>query len=241
MDLINDSVSNVEMLSENIEKSKGVELYQYEFTGTYETDGAPMHFIYCYLVKGNGIYQEVYAAETGMWAEYFPYFEKMMDSFEALSSPDVSPFDSFPDDSPGISPEQGSTEESYGYITGAYSQNGKNFIDIDYADVLTGDAATQRAIMDGAQVDQNGNLIWPGGEAVNTEWYVVNSNPKIRTFELSESCSIQIFGATQMLDVNFEEFQARLTDFGYDYYQTYMFVWIDVHDGLVVSIEEYND
>jgi hypothetical protein len=195
-------------------------------------------------VKGNGIYQEVYAAETEMWAEYFPYFEKMIDSFEALSSPAVSPND-FPDEfpgySPGISPEQGSTEENYGYITGAYSQNGKNYIDIDYADVLTGDAAAQRAIMDGAQIDQNGNLIWPGGEAVNTEWYVVNSNPKIRTFELSESCSIQIFGATQMLDVSFPEFQERLTDFGYDYYQTYMFVWIDVQDGVVVSIEEYND
>jgi hypothetical protein len=202
-----------------------------------------MHFIYCYLVKGTGIYQESFTAETGMWAEYSPIFENMISSFEALSSPAVSPND-FPDNSPGVTPDTspapGPTEESYGYITGAYSKDGKNYIDIDYADVLTGDAAFQRAIEDGAQPDQNGNLIWPGGEAVNTDWYVVNSNPKIRTFELSEGCSIQILGATQMLDVSFLDFQERLADFGYDYYQTYMFVWINVMDGLVVSIEEYS-
>lgn len=247
-DLIYESLSNIEMISEETDESNGIERYRYELTGVFDPSGAPMHCIYCYLVKDTSIYFEAYAAETEMWDEYSPIFEKMSESFVALSSPDISPVD-FPEDTQssfsGVETAQnGVTENRYGNITAAYSENGTNHIEIDYVDVLSGDAAVQKALKDGAEKDENGNLIWTDGVVVNTEWYVVNMNEKLRTFELSDSCSIQIFGASQMLEVNFNDFQERLLDFGYDDEsdaQTYMFAWIDIQNGLVVSIVEAND
>ena len=71
--------------------------------------------------------------------------------------------------------------KAMGFISKVYVQGGKRYVTIDYAQMLTGDAATAAAIAEG--------FIGPG-ETLDTDYYISNVNPQKRTFEVSGSVAI---------------------------------------------------
>ena len=71
--------------------------------------------------------------------------------------------------------------KAMGYIDKVYVKGGKRYISIDYAQMLTGDAATAAAIAEG--------FIDPG-ESLDTDYYISNINPQKRVFEVSDTVKI---------------------------------------------------
>jgi hypothetical protein len=71
--------------------------------------------------------------------------------------------------------------KAMGFIDKVWEQGGKRYIRIDYASMLTGDAANEAAIADG--------VIEPG-ETVDNDYYISNVNPQKREFEVSDSVAI---------------------------------------------------
>jgi hypothetical protein len=71
--------------------------------------------------------------------------------------------------------------KAMGYIDKVYVKDGKRYISIDYAQMLTGDAATTAAIAEG--------FIDPG-ESLDTDYYISNVNPQKRVFEVSDTVKI---------------------------------------------------
>jgi hypothetical protein len=71
--------------------------------------------------------------------------------------------------------------KAMGFIDKVYIQGGKRYISIDYAQMLTGAAATAAAIAEG--------FIPPGG-TLDTDYYISNVNPQKRVFEVSGSVAI---------------------------------------------------
>ena len=71
--------------------------------------------------------------------------------------------------------------KAMGFIDKVYIQAGKRYISIDYAQMLTGDAATAAAIAEG--------FIGPG-ETLDTDYYISNVNPAKRVFEVSNTVAV---------------------------------------------------
>jgi hypothetical protein len=71
--------------------------------------------------------------------------------------------------------------KAMGFIDKVYIQGGKRYISIDYAQMLTGAAATAAAIAEG--------FIPPGG-TLDTDYYISNVNPQKRVFEVSGTVAI---------------------------------------------------
>ena len=74
-------------------------------------------------------------------------------------------------------------EKQIGYIKKVYAKGGKNYLDIDYIQWLTGDAAEQAMREDG-QCPKTGECIVFDG------YYIRNQNPLIRTFEIAPDVKI---------------------------------------------------
>jgi len=73
------------------------------------------------------------------------------------------------------------------YLIKAYSQNSKNYIDVDYIEVLSGTASLQAQVADGKCPNVNDCYDFPNG-------YKRNQNPLVRTFEVSNNAPITIGG-----------------------------------------------
>jgi hypothetical protein len=71
--------------------------------------------------------------------------------------------------------------KAMGFIDKVYVKDGKRYISIDYAQMLTGAAAQAAAIAEG--------FIGPG-ETLDSDYYISNVNPQKRTFEVSDSVAI---------------------------------------------------
>jgi hypothetical protein len=71
--------------------------------------------------------------------------------------------------------------KAMGFIDKVYIKDGKRYISIDYAQMLTGDAATAAAVAEG--------FIGPG-ETLDTDYYISNVNPAKRVFEVSGTVAI---------------------------------------------------
>lgn len=73
-------------------------------------------------------------------------------------------------------------ELNYSFITNVYSENNKNFVDVDYVQYFTGKEAIEKAKEnDDADVRVvNGEKIY----SIPNDFYIVNENTKIRKFEL---------------------------------------------------------
>ena len=71
--------------------------------------------------------------------------------------------------------------KAMGFIDKVYVKDGKRYISIDYAQMLTGDAATAAARAEG--------FIGPT-ETLDTDYYISNVNPAKRAFEVSGSVAI---------------------------------------------------
>jgi hypothetical protein len=84
-------------------------------------------------------------------------------------------------------PPEGTTqyvsEKQIGYIKKVYAKNGKNYLDIDYIQWLTGDVA-EKAMREDGQCPKTGECI------VFDDYYIRNQNPLIRTFEIALDAKI---------------------------------------------------
>jgi hypothetical protein len=72
------------------------------------------------------------------------------------------------------------TVKAMGYIDNVWEENGKRYISIDYAQMLTGEEARQAAIAAG-DIGPNDQL--------DDDYYIVNDNPKKREFTVSPSAT----------------------------------------------------
>jgi hypothetical protein len=71
--------------------------------------------------------------------------------------------------------------KAMGYIKKVWDQGGKHYISIDYAELLTGDAAVKAAVAAG--------VIDPGEDLPN-DYFIRNTNPAQRQFQVSDSVAI---------------------------------------------------
>lgn len=75
------------------------------------------------------------------------------------------------------------SEKAIGYLKKVYAGSGKNYINIDYVQWLSGDTAEQAMREDG-QCPKKGEC------TVLNDYYIRNQNPLIRTFEVSPDAEI---------------------------------------------------
>ena len=83
-------------------------------------------------------------------------------------------------------------EKQIGYVKKVYAKNGKNYLDIDYIQWLTG-AAAEKAMREDGQCPKAGECIVFDG------YYIRNQNPLMRTFEIAPDAKIvmQTYNAEQ--------------------------------------------
>lgn len=83
-------------------------------------------------------------------------------------------------------------EKQIGFVKKVYVKSGKNYLNIDYIQWLTGDAA-EKALREDGQCPKSGECI------VYDDYYIRNQNPLIRTYELSPDAKIvmQTYSAEQ--------------------------------------------
>ena len=75
------------------------------------------------------------------------------------------------------------TERQMGYIKKVYAKGGKNYLDIDYIQWLTGNVA-EKAMREDGECPKTGECI------VLNDYYIRNQNPLIRTFPISPDAVI---------------------------------------------------
>lgn len=75
------------------------------------------------------------------------------------------------------------SEKAIGYLKKVYAKSGKNYIDVDYVQWLSGDVA-QKAMREDGMCPKTGECI------VLNDYYIRNQNPLIRTFEVSPDVEI---------------------------------------------------
>lgn len=74
------------------------------------------------------------------------------------------------------------------FLIGAYSKDGKNYLDVDYIENLHGEAAITAKVEDGVCASASGCPDYPNG-------YKRNQNPRVRTFEVASTVSIEVNGS----------------------------------------------
>ena len=75
------------------------------------------------------------------------------------------------------------SEKAIGFVKKAYAKGGKNYIEIDYIQWLTGDVA-EKAMREDGECPKKGECI------VLNVYYIRNQNPLIRTFEVASDAEI---------------------------------------------------
>jgi hypothetical protein len=132
------------------------------------------------------------------------------------------------------------------YLISAYTKNEKNYIDVDYTEWLHGDAYIKAAVEDGDCPNINNCQAYPNG-------YKRNQNPMIRTFEVSQSASIEVSGLingilnsykTNVFPISFETFKNTVSTLKPvlpskpTFKDPLDFITIDVSNDLVTKITE---
>jgi len=135
---------------------------------------------------------------------------------------------------PSPTPSPGVTEKRIGFVRKVYTKNAINYIDIDYVDFLTGQAAIDKAKEDGnAQQDENGNFYID-------DYYISNDSKKLRTFALESGCTIELVDLSgtgseiPMKSITF----AKLKTMGPSFDDAELLMHIDVKAGYVHSLKE---
>ncbi len=124
-------------------------------------------------------------------------------------------------------PTAGVTENRIGYVRKAYTSNGKNYIDIDYVQFLTGQAAIDAAKADGiAEQDEHGNWYVPN------DYYIVNDSSQLRTFEVSSTAAIKLDDGSAKKSITF----AKLKSMGPTFDDGEMLMHCKVVNGIVTSL-----
>jgi hypothetical protein len=145
---------------------------------------------------------------------------------------------------PSTSPEPTTSSAAangtnFGYVKTGNSSATPPTLTIDYAQLLTGPAADKAAQEDG--------VIGPG-QHIENDYYIRNKNPKLRTFPISPSATVQLLprnpdgsssSETVAKDVPFflSVYSASKPP-GYDGDVTMLAYNITLHDGVVTAIAE---
>ncbi|WBA43656.1 hypothetical protein [Hymenobacter canadensis] len=89
----------------------------------------------------------------------------------------------------------GETGRSHAYIRRFYQQNGQYYVDVDYVQFLSGEAAVAAARRKGdAAVDVvKGDTVY----SVFNDYYIVNDNPKLRTFPLAAAATFTLWRSSE--------------------------------------------
>ncbi len=122
------------------------------------------------------------------------------------------------------------------YLINAYTKNNKNYIDVDYIQILSGMASLQAQVADGSCPNVNDCYDFPNG-------YKQNTNPLIRTFEVSPNVVI-MSSWDPYPNTNQITFQQFKNSQSWDLIQTNPpfqpakgpYIRIDVQNNLVVKI-----
>ncbi len=88
----------------------------------------------------------------------------------------AQPTENYPEEPAPVFPEN--SERQIGYVEKVYLKNGKNYLDIDYIQWFTGDAA-EKAMREDGECPKTGEC------EVLDDYYIRNVNPLIRTFEIA--------------------------------------------------------
>ncbi len=107
-----------------------------------------------------------------------PYQEEYPSSFS-----EEPPSASSGSSDPGVLPEN--TERQIGYIKKFYEKNGKRYLEIDYIQWFTGDAAEKAMREDGECYSDEECIVF-------NDYYIRNVNPLIRTFEIEPAVEIRM-------------------------------------------------
>ncbi len=144
---------------------------------------------------------------------------------------------------PAVTPSPKTTKPKVtrqcGYIKRVYKSGGKNYLDIDYIQFLTGEEADEAAREDGE--------IGPG-EHVPNDYYIRNENPRIRKLEIDRG--VKVFVETyneveregiivRKRSLDFKTFkQVFETNDPNNQVMIQNPYWITLQDSIVVKIEE---
>ncbi len=132
------------------------------------------------VVFGAGYYL---TQEKDLTFEESDDFEVIVDTTENVDNTEEDELEVVDDPIEQVNSEDG---EYISYIKRVYKDEGKWFIDFDYAQYLTGQEAKDKAVETGKCQSDYSNC-FPNGV-----WLYVNENPKIRTFEVSGGALIKM-------------------------------------------------
>ncbi|MBC6698302.1 hypothetical protein [Hymenobacter sp. BT190] len=85
----------------------------------------------------------------------------------------------------------GATGRNHGYIRRFYQQGGQYYVDVDYVQFLSGEAAVAAARRKGdAAVDiVNGDTVY----SIFNDYYIINDNPRLRTLRLDPQATFTLW------------------------------------------------
>ena len=123
------------------------------------------------------------------------------------------------------------SDSSYCYIDDAITQNNETFLKVDYIQFFTFEEALSEAKKRGEAdytIEENGDTNY----VVYNDYYIANDNPTLRTFQLTDSTSIElleIFGDTTVNIKNTDEIMSR--------FENAPFI-VFVREGKITRLEE---
>jgi putative hemolysin len=138
----------------------------------------------------------------------------------------------------GECPVGKSIEKQIVYIQSIYEKNKKTYLDVDYIQWFSGDEAAQEAFRDGDCAKPE--YCAPNG------FYIRNTNPKLRTFEIDENASISRTTA-------FEDNESGIKDLSLDEFSSYFSpgskrpqdsgirnipFWISIKNNVIIKVAE---
>lgn len=140
-----------------------------------------------------------------------------------------------PDTSEGAAPFSG--EKQIGYVKKVYTKAGKNYLDIDYIQWLTG-AAAQKAMREDGACPKTGECI------VYNDYYIRNQNPLIRTFEISptvditmQTYSMETTGQIQAQKISFAQFSQIFASSAWSHLKDAPYI-VEISSNQIVRITE---
>jgi hypothetical protein len=95
-----------------------------------------------------------------------------------------------------VKEENQQTTEQYSLILKVYSDSGKNYVDADYVQYLTGNKA-----IDEAKKNGDADVFIVGGKKVYdvpNDFYILNKNKTIRKIELSENIKFDLLNSENL-------------------------------------------
>ncbi|MFA6194094.1 MAG: hypothetical protein WC726_04495 [Parcubacteria group bacterium] len=129
-------------------------------------------------------------------------------------------------------------EKQIGFVKKVYAKSGKNYINIDYIQWLTGDTA-EKALREDGQCPKSGECI------VYDDYYIRNQNPLIRTFELSPDAKIvmQTYSAEQTgivmnnEEITFDQFKNIFSSAAWSHLKDVPYI-VEISNQQIVKITE---